>query len=200
MKTIRNIATIFILSLAVLLVPLSLLAENAPHEVGGIVLGSHIDSYPDIIQSNFMKEVVVTDRHGFRKGVISYGVCKYDGEILKIRLKYDDKSKSYYKTLLAKYREKYGEPDSWKGDSFGLLRVWKWYFTDKNKNRISLNLQYNAKDPDETMGSVVKLSYPDRINEERICFMQMCDEAYEQTDEKRREELKKSDWSYLIPR
>ncbi len=200
MKTIRNIATIFFLSLAVLLVPLSLLAENAPHEVGGIVLGSHIDSYPDIIQSNFMKEVVVTDRHGFRKGVISYGVCKYDGEILKIRLKYDDKSKSYYKTLLAKYREKYGEPNSWKGGSFGMLHVWKWFFIDKNKNRISLNLQYNAKDPDETMGSVVKLSYPDRINEERICFMQMCDDAYEQTDEKRREEFKKSDWSYLIPR
>ncbi|OEU58172.1 MAG: hypothetical protein BA862_02705 [Desulfobulbaceae bacterium S3730MH12] len=200
MKTIRNITTISILSLAMMLVPPSLFAENAPREVGGIVLGSRIDTYPDIIQSNFMKEVVVTDRHGFRKGVISYGVCKYDGEILKIRLKYEDKSKSFYKTLLKKYRKKYGAPDSWKGDSFGMLRVWKWYFIDKDKNRVSLNLQYNAKDPDETMGSVVKLSYPDRIEEERICFMQMCDEAFEQTDEKRREELKKSDWSHLIPR
>ncbi len=200
MKTIRNITTISTLSLAMMLVSPSLFAENAPREVGGIVLGSRIDTYPDIIQSNFMKEVVVTDRHGFRKGVISYGVCKYDGEILKIRLKYEDKSKSFYKTLLKKYRKKYGEPDSWKGDSFGMLYVWKWYFIDKDKNRVSLNLQYNAKNPDETMGSVVKLSYPDRIEEERICFMKMCDEAFEQTDEKRREEFKKSDWSYLIPR
>lgn len=200
MKPIRNISAISILFLAIMLVPPALFAEDAPHEVGGIVLGSHIDSYPDIIQSNFMKEVVVTDRHGFRKGVISYGVCKYDGEILKIRLKYDDKSKSFYKTLLTKYKEKYGAPDSWQGDSFGLVQVWKWYFTDKDKNRISLNLQFNTKDPDQTIGSTVKLSYPDRIIEERICFMQMCDEALEQTDEKRREELKKSDWSHLIPR
>ena len=200
MKTIRNITTISILSLAMMLVPPSLFAADAPHEVGGIVLGSRIDSYPDIIKHNFMKEVVVTDRHGFRKGVISYGVCKYKNEILRIRLKYEDKSRSFYKTLLAKYKEKYGPPDSWQGDSFGLLQVWKWYFTDKDKNRISLNLQFNTKDPDETMGSVVKLSYPDRVNEERICFMQMCDEAYDQTDEKRREEFKKSDWSHLIPR
>ena len=200
MKTTRNLITGVLLPLLVVVIPQLLFAEDAPHEVGGIVLGSHIDSYPDIIKHNFMKEVVVTDRYGFRKGIISYGVCKYKKEILRIRLKYEDKSKSFYKTLLAKYKEKYGQPDSWQGDSFGMLHVWKWYFIDKDKNRVSLNLQYNAKDPDETMGSVVKLSYPDRVKEEQICFMQMCDEAYEQTDEKRREEFKKSDWSYLIPR
>ena len=200
MKTVRNFIIRVLLILLALVIPQSLFAENAPHEVGGIVLGSHIDSYPDIIKHNFMKEVVVIDRHGFRKGVISYGVCKYKEEILRIKLKYDDKSKSFYKTLLAKYKKKYGAPDSWQGDSFGLLHVWKWYFTDKNKDRVSLNLQFNTKDPDQTIGSVVKLSYPDRIDEERICFMQMCDQTYEQTDEKRKEELKKSDWSYLIPR
>jgi len=98
-----------------------------------------------------------------------------------------------------KYKEKYGAPDSWKGDSFGLLHVWKWYFTDKDRNRISLNLQYNAKDPDETIGNVVKLSYPDRIEEERICFMQMCARSHEKIDKKQRNELTKTDWSYLIP-
>lgn len=200
MKALLNIPAILFPFLAIILFPLSIFAEEAPHEIGGIVLGSHVDNYPDLIKSNFMKEVVVTDRHGFRKGIISYGVCKYEGEILKIRLKYDDKSKSFYTTLLAKYREKYGAPDSWNGDSFGLLHVWKWHFVDKDKNRISLNLQYNAKDPDETIGNMVKLSYPDRIEEERACFMQMCDQAYEKTDSKRKEELKKSDWSYLIPR
>jgi len=199
MKTIRNVTIRFILFFTIICLPLFAYAVDVPDGVGGFTLGSHIDTYPDIINSNFMKEVVVTDRHGFRKGVISYGVCKYEGQILKIKLKYDDKSKSFFKTLLKKYRKKFGAPDAWNGDSFGLLHVWKWHFTDKDQNRITLNLQYNAKDPEETIGNVVKLSYPDRIEDERICFMQMCDQAYEKTDPKVKEELKKSDWSYLIP-
>lgn len=200
MKTYRNIKSELILCLAIIFFPSLACAVDAPVEVGGITLGSSIDTYPDIISSNFMKEVVVTDRHGFRKGVISYGVCKYEGEILKIKLKYNDKSKSFFKTLLTKYRKKFGPPDSWNGDSFGLLHIWKWHFNDKDQNRISLNLQYNAKDPNETIGNVVKLSYPDRIEEERICFMQMCDQANEKTDKKFKKELEKTDWSYLIPR
>ena len=200
MKALFNIPTILIIFLSIIFFPVLIFAGDVPHQVGGIVLGSHIDNYPDIMKSNFMKEVVVTDRHGFRKGIISYGVCKYKGEILKIRLKYENKSKSFYTTLLARYREKYGAPDSWNGDSFGLLHIWKWHFTDKEQNRVNLNLQYNAKDPDETIGNMVKLSYPDRIQEERECFIQMCDRAYEKTDSKRKEELKKSDWSYLVPR
>jgi hypothetical protein len=76
--------------------PVLILAENVPHEIGGIALGSHINNYPNLIESNFMKEVIVTNHHGFRKGIISYGVCKYKGKILKIRLKYKDKSKSFF--------------------------------------------------------------------------------------------------------
>ncbi|MBW1635156.1 MAG: hypothetical protein JRJ68_02665 [Deltaproteobacteria bacterium] len=195
----KNFLLGLLLSLGGTLLPLPLLARDAPLEVGGIALGSSIDTYPDIIQSNFLKEVVVTNRHGFRKGIISSGVCKYEGEILKIKLKYEDKSKSFYKTLLKKYRAEYGAPDSWKGDSFGMLHAWSWSFTDKNGARVSLTLQYNAKDPNQTIGNTVKLSYPDRVEEERNCFMQMCNRASKQTDAKQREELKKADWSYLIP-
>jgi len=200
MKAIQTISLGVLLAMPGIFTPSALFAQDAPLEIGGISLGSQIDSYPDIIQSNFLKEVVVTNRHGFRKGVISSGVCKYNGEILKIKLKYQDKSKSFYKTLLKKYRAQYGAPDSWKGDSFGLLHAWSWTFTDKNNARVSLTLQYNAKDPNETIGNTVKLSYPDRIEEERSCFMQMCNKASRQIDTNQREELKKADWSYLIPR
>ena len=200
MKDLLNITIRFIPFFTIIFCPVLIFAEDVPHEVGGITLGSNIGNYPALIKSNFMKEVVVTDRHGFRKGVISYGVCKYEGEILKISLKYNDKRKSFYTTLLAKYRQKYGAPDSWHGDSFGLMHIWKWRFTDEDQNRVSLSLQYNVKDPDETIGNTVKLSYPDRIQEERACFMQMRDQAYEKTDSKKKEELKQTDWSYLIPR
>ena len=175
-------------------------AENPPHEIAGIALGSQVDSYPDIIRSNFLKEVVVTDWHGFRNGVISYGSCRYDGQILKIDMKYEDKSKDFYATLLAKFRERFGEPDSWAGDSFGVMLIWKWQFVDSENNKISLALQHNSKNTDETLGNMIKFSLPEKIEEERRCFVDLCRQRHKETDDKRREELKKTDWSFLIPR
>lgn len=175
-------------------------AGNVPRGVAGINLGSRVDAYPDIIRSNFLKEVVVTDWHGFRNGVISYGSCRYDGEILKIDMKYEDKTKEFYNTLLARFRENFGAPGSWAGDSFGVMLIWKWQFVDGDNNKISLSLQHNSKNTDETIGNMVKLSFPDKIAEERRCFAEMCKQHHQQTDDQRREELKKTDWSFLIPR
>lgn len=182
------------------LYPCTASANNVPHEIGGIALGSNVASYPEIVQSNFLKEVVITEWHGFRKGVISYGTCRYNGQILKIDMKYDDKSKEFFKTVLVKFREKFGEPDSWNGDSFGVMLAWKWNFVDSEQNQVSLTLQHNGKNSNETLGNVVKLSYPEKIEEERLCFADMCEKYKEKTDENRLLELKKTDWSYLIPR
>jgi len=66
-------------------------AANVPSSIAGIELGSTVDQYPDIVRSNYLREVVVTDWHGFRKGIISYGECKYREQILKIDMKYEDK-------------------------------------------------------------------------------------------------------------
>lgn len=182
--------------------PLSLQAatEEVPHEIAGIALGTSIDDYPDIIRNNFLQDVVVTDWHGFRKGIISYGTCRYIDLILKMDMKYEDKSKEFFQKLLKEFRQKFGEPDKWKGDSFGVIHIWKWQFLDKDQNQVSMSLQHNAKDSDETIGNVVKLSYPEKIEEERLCFIDMCKVSNEKAEEKRKEELKKSDWSHLIPR
>jgi hypothetical protein len=189
-----------LICLPIFFAPVPAPAENVPHEIGGIALGSKVESYSDIVRSNFLKEVVVTDWHGFRNGVISYGTCRHDGEILKIDMKYEDRSKEFYTTLLEKFREKFGPPTSWHGDSFGVMLIWKWQFVDSEKNKISLTLQHNGKYSTETIGNMVKLSFPEKIEEERLCFIDMCVKHNEQTDEKRREELKKTDWSFLVPR
>lgn len=174
---------------------------TAPTEIAGIHLGSNVLDYPHITQTNFMKEVVVTNWHGFRKGVISYGVCKYKDQILKIDMKYEDKSESFYKKLLKKYRKKFGKPDAFEGDSFGVMRIWKWRFLDADNNHITLALQYNRKNSNETLGSMVKLSMPKRIVEERKCFMTMCDEQnkYRKTKHRRTDDLAPS-WEELIPK
>jgi hypothetical protein len=172
---------------------------NTPISIAGISLGSDVNSYPDIVDSNFMKDVVVTDWHGFRKGVISYGICLYKDTILKIDMKYEDKSKKFYRKLLKKIKAQYGDPDTWSGDSFGLKYIWKWHFTDKDDNRVTLKLQFNGKDSNETIGNMIKLSYPDKIAGERGCFMEMCEANKEQLDVNQLEKLKQSDWSHLIP-
>jgi hypothetical protein len=201
MTTRKNTAHwIILFSFFVTLSPLPALANTAPHEIAGIALGTSVDAYPDIIRTNFLKDVVVTDWHGFRNGIISYGTCKYVNRILKIDMKYADKSEDFFEKLLKEFRKKFGEPNEWKGDSFGVVHIWKWQFIDKEQNRVSLALQYNSKDSNETIGNMVKLSYPEKIEEERFCFVNMCQNSNKHLDTNRREELNKSDWSYLVPR
>ncbi len=199
-----KINTIFIYTLSIValsaLTAGNILATDAPLEIGGFSLGENIESYNMTMQSNYLKEIVVTDRHGFRKGVISYGICKYPGQIVKIKLKYEDSSKKYFKTLLKKYKELYGPPHEWNGDSFGILHIWKWYFTDKNNRKVSLTLQHNLKDPNDNIGNMVKLTHPQMMREERMCFNQMCAAAKSSEDKKKLEEMKKPDWKYLLPR
>ena len=100
--------------------------------------------------------------------------CKNINQILKIDMKYEDKSEQFYQQLLGKFREQFGEPDAWSGDSFGVMHIWKWQFIDKDKNRVSLALQYNGKNSNETIGNMVRLSYPEKIEEERLCFAELC--------------------------
>jgi len=174
--------------------------KKVPREVGGFVLGSDVGDYPDAMNTNFLKEMVITDWHGFRKGVISYGICKYPNKIVRIELKYEDQSKEYFLKLLDEYKTQFGAPEEWKGDSFGILHIWKWFFKDSDNRAISLLLQHNLRNPNESIGNVVKLSYTDMIEEERECFNQMCEEKKSAEDKERLELLKKPDWQFLIPR
>ena len=200
MTTIKQILLFTLINLLVLAALVgNAEAVEAPDSVGGITLGTSIDSYPEIVRTNFLKEVVVTDQNGFRKGVISYGACLHKDIILKIDMKYKDKSKKFYKKLLREFRQKFGDPDSWEGDSFGVLYLWKWRFVDKEDNRVTLALQYNGKNSHETIGNIVKLSYPEKIELERLCFIEMCDQANKGQKTDLKKEQQEADWSSFIP-
>jgi len=186
--------------LLLLLLPETMPAEEIPHEIGGFVLGSNVTDYPDIEYSNFLKEVVIYDWHGFDKGIISYGICEFPGEIVKIKLKYGDSSKSFFKTLLKKYTEKYGKPTEWKGDSFGILHIWKWKFVDKENNHIHMILQHNTRNANENIGNMVKLYYPDRIELEQLCFTKKCTTPADMNKMMQQKMPKQDDWEYLIPK
>lgn len=170
--------------------------ETVPHEIAGFRLGASIDEYDFISYHNYLKEVFIEDVGGFRKGEISYGVCDRPGEIVRIKMKYKDSSRKFYNQLIKRYREKFGKPDEFTGDAFGIVLEWKWRFTDKNNNYITVNLQHNLKNLDENIGNMVKLTLPDRIEAERECFNRECEKKRQQCPSINMS----ADWENMIPR
>jgi hypothetical protein len=185
---------------SLLLVPLQTSAYVIPHEIAGIKLGTKIEEYPDFELSNYLKEMVVVDWHGFRKGIISYGICYAPDTIVKLQMKYEDSSKQFFDVLMRRYKEKFGAPAEWKGDSFGIKHIWKWRFKDENGRSVNMILEHNLQDINANIGNQVKLYYPEMLENERLCFLELCEEAGSPEKKARKEELKKSSWDHLIPK
>lgn len=198
MKLFPSFALIPLLTL--MLVPTQASAVEVPTEIAGFKLGEDITEYPEIEASNYLREVVVNDLYGFRKGVISYGTCAYPGQIVKIKMKYEDRSKRFYEQLLKRFKKKFDRPTEWKGDAFGVLYVWKWRFLDENNQRVNLILQHNLQNDDENIGNMVKLSYPEREEEERLCFIKFCEDNKTEEQKALIKERRKPDWEYMLPR
>lgn len=181
-----------------LLAPLA--AESAestvPSSAGGFSLNTKIDTYGVSGYENYLKEIILTDLDGFHKGFITYGTCQRPGEILRIKLKYRDRSNQFFEELLKKYRQSFGQKPKFVGDQFGNVRGWKWSFTNKDGQRVTLELQHNLKDSDESIGNMLKLSLPELMNEERLCF----NEAHPEDQEKEKTTDSEPDWDVLVPK
>ena len=111
-------------------------------------------------------------------------------------MKYKENSRKFYKELLKRFKKKFGKPDEFTGDAFGIVLSWKWRFKDKDNNYISLTLQHNLKNLNETVGNMVKLTLPDRIETERKCFLKMCEESKMLCPTS----MMSEDWENLIPK
>lgn len=166
-----------------------------PLSAGGFTLGTSINDYSFVSRDNFVKEVIVSDIKGFRKGFITYGTCERPGEILRIKLKYTDKSYPFFEKLLKQYKNKFGSKPKFDGDSFGHVKAWKWVFTDEDGKRVSLILQHNLKNADESIGNMLKLGLPDQLIAERECS----NRVDSQTQEGLSEELLTPEWDVLLP-
>jgi hypothetical protein len=166
-----------------------------PLSMGGFTLNTPIESYDITRYDNFLREELVTDIAGFHKGFISYGTCKQPGNIVRIKLKYKDRSYQFFEELLKKYNDKFGSKAKYDGDSFGNVKAWKWSFSDDDGRRVTLVLQHNLKDTDESIGNTVKLSLPDELAAERKCFNEI---GYQEQENSRKEESIR-DWQTLLP-
>jgi hypothetical protein len=190
---------IFGLALLLLTAPGMTRAE-APHQVGGFALGQNIEEYEDRVimdtalpvrYSENMEELEIKFTQGFKSGLITYGTCAKPGQIVKIKLKYADSSKEFYKNLLKHFKKRFGEPDEYRGDPFHIFVAWKWSFVDKQNHRISLNLQQNLMDAEEKRGNAVKITNTTLIEEDRLC--------YKRKQLNHRERLRQREWKAVNP-
>ena len=167
----KTAALLSILLCSATIAGISVAADTeGPMSVGGFTLGTPIESYDIKADENYLKEVIVNDVAGYRKGFITYGTCDREGEIVRIKLKYTDRSQDFYEKLLKEFKKKFGSKPRYVGDSFNNFKAWKWGFNGQDGERITLVLQHNLKDEAETIGTTVKLSLPDRMVRERICY------------------------------
>jgi hypothetical protein len=190
-----------VVGMAVLLlfIPGMALAE-APHQVGGYVLNEDIKTYEDKVimdtalpvrYAENIEEVEIKFTRGFKSGLIAYGTCARPGNIVRIKLKYGDSSKQFYKDLLKRFKKRFGEPDEYRGDPFHIVVAWKWSFVDQQNHRISLMLQHNSMDEQEKKGNAVKITDTTLIEEDFLCYKN------KQLDY--RERLRQREWKAVKP-
>ena len=151
----------FITLLAFLWVAGICLAGEVPHQVGVFILNRDIADFRDFVimetalpirYMENIEEVEIKPIKGIKSGYIAYATCTAPGHIVRIKLKYQDSSKNFFKNLFKQIEKKYREPNEYRGDPFQVLIAWKWSFIDKEGNRISLNLQHNSQDAEEKRG------------------------------------------------
>ena len=175
-------------------------AADAPQQVTVFKLNSNIADVKDYVimetalpirHMENIEEVEIKPIKGIKSGLIAYATCTAPGHIVRIKLKYKDSSKKFFENLLKRTKNKFGEPDDYRGDPFHILIAWKWSFTDKEGNRISLTLQHNAQDADAKRGNAVKLTMSNLIDEDRRCYKQKALDH--------RERMRQRDWKAMDP-
>jgi hypothetical protein len=174
-------------------------------------LGRDISKYTEMVKMDtalpirhmeYLKEVEIKKVEGVKSGLIWYGTCARPGQIVRIKLKYADSTKAFYKNLLERFKERFGEPNEWRGDAFHVVIAWKWSFTDSKNNHISMILQHNTKDEEEKRGNAVKLTLWNLIEEESLCSQKKYPKAQEKPRERAHGKKGRSpiNWDQLIPR
>ena len=191
---------ILTLTLLIFCVP-AMTRAQAPHEIGGFALNRNIEEFKTRVimdtalpvrYAENIEEVEIKLTQGFKSGLIAFGTCDKPGNIVRIKLKYADSSKQFYKDLLKRFKKRFGEPDEYRGDPFHIAVAWKWSFTDQQNHRISLILQHNSKDDQEKKGNAVKLTNTTLMEEDLLCYKR------KQLDY--RERLRQREWKAVKPK
>lgn len=179
---------------------------QVPIQIGGISLGADIHDYDQYIKAQttlpirfmeYLEEVELNRLPGFKSGYLAYGNCAEPGKIVRIKLKYSDSSKAFFKDLLEKYKDRFGKPQKWLGDPFHVITAWQWSFSDKGQ-QVELYLQHNLSDEEQKLGNSVKLTLSNSILQEQSCFTEKFPDYRASTSPEKQNYV--VTWEDLIPK
>jgi len=169
---------VLVLFALLVLFPPKSFADKAPGKIAGFALGDQIASCAALVRMDtamplrdqlYLRVVETKDLDGYKSGTIAYGECANPGRIVRIKLKYEFSDREFYNELLARFEQRFGKPDEWRGDPFHVIIAWKWSFRDGDNNKISLILQH-SRDEEYKWGNSVKLTNTTLIEKERSCY------------------------------
>ncbi len=167
---------------------------EAPHTIAGVTLGQPIRNFADVVimetampirYAENLYEVEIRPIEGFKSGLIAYGTCQKEQPVVRIKLKYADDSRAFFNELIGRFKNAFGEPDEYRGDPFQNMIGWKWAFTDKANNRISMILQHNTMNEDEKMGNTLKLTLLNVLEEDARCYQKKATDQGEKVRHRR---------------
>lgn len=182
---------------------------EAPHQLGPFILGHDISEFAGFVQMDTsipirymesIREVEIKPLKGFKSGLIAYGTCAVQNRVVRIKLKYRDNSKAFYKKLKKRIENRFGTSDEYRGDPFHILIGWKWSFMDADKNRITLLLQHNTRDEEEKMGNSIKLTMTNLMESEWTCHKNKAPAGQTDADTSEPQVLEQTGWDLFVPR
>lgn len=165
-------------------------AGSFPTSIAGLTLGEHIDKHDKYCETEeatpipdtpFLKEVhfIPGAIPGVRGGSLTYANCEDVDTLMRVKLKFHNRSQRFFDRLYRKYEKAYGKPDSYEGDTFRNIVAWKWVFT-RGDERMSILLMWSKK-AEMRPGVSIKMTYDSIMENEYQCYMK------QQKEEERRE-------------
>jgi hypothetical protein len=154
------------------------LAAELPLTLAGFTLGQDVAPYeshcdgegmaiPDI---PFLTEMSLAPDSvpGVRGGSLSYGNCLGQSRLVRIKLKFHDRSQKFFNALVERYTARFGKPDSYQGDTFRNVIAWQWDFA-RGDEAVSLLLMW-SRDKEMRPGVSIKMTLESLLDAEYECF------------------------------
>jgi len=163
--------------------------SDLPLTIAGITLGDHISSCEEMCVEDtaiaLRDEMYITEINidrgqlpGVRGGTIGVGNCFAPGTIVRVKIKFQDRSEELFEDLLDLYDKKLGKKRTWQGDAFHIIQSWQWVFTGEKGEKVEILLTY-SRNPEFRPGVSVKMTLRSLYLKELECWKKKHEKEHE---------------------
>ncbi|QGY39093.1 hypothetical protein GM415_02785 [Pseudodesulfovibrio cashew] len=151
-----------------------------PTTLAGFTLGQDFDDFSQhcdmdraspIPDAPYLTEVHLKSDSipGIRGGSLTFANAEAEGKLVRIKLKFHNRSQKFFDQLLRRYENAFGKPDSYEGDAFRNVIAWKWNFS-RGKERVSVLLMW-SRESEMRPGVSIKMTLDSLVDSEYKAFM-----------------------------